>query len=288
MKNNKINCQQAKKIDLYSYLKKNCFKPKKEIKNEAWFSSPFRVEKTPSFKVNLDKNIWYDFGLGLGGTIIDFVMKFNNCSIKEALTILDNNTFSFHQQPKIIAPVNEQNYSITKVTELTNPNLIKYLMERKINIELAKKYCFQVHYRFKNHKEYYGIGFINDNGGWEIRSSIFKGCLYKKTITTINNSSDTVCLFESFSDFLSYLTINKNMQENENYIILNSTALVKYALEYLNEYETVKCYLDNDNSGIKATEIIKQNCKNQFIDRSYKYTNYKDLNEYLMCHKNSR
>jgi CHC2 zinc finger len=38
--------------------------------------SPFRpAEKTPSFKIDPVKNLWFDFGSGEGGTIIDFVQK---------------------------------------------------------------------------------------------------------------------------------------------------------------------------------------------------------------------
>ena len=35
-----------------------------------WYKSPFRTEKEASFKVDLHKEVWYDFGLGKGGDII--------------------------------------------------------------------------------------------------------------------------------------------------------------------------------------------------------------------------
>lgn len=280
-----MNCNKAKKIDLYSYLKKNCFKPKKETKNEAWFLSPFRVEKTPSFKVNLDKNIWYDFGLGLGGTIIDFVMKYNNCSIKEALSILSSNTFSFHQQPKTIATNKEPNYEVTKVGKLKHPNLISYIQQRKLNYEFTEKFCFQVHYTFDNGNEYYSIGFLNDSGGFEIRNKYFKGCLGKKNITFINNHFNVAAIFESWSDFIAYLTYLNEIPE-ENFIILNSTALVKKVIDLISDFKKVRVFVDNDFSGSRVTEIIKNNCKNEFEDCRILYKNHKDLNEFLIYNSN--
>ncbi|MCS2699157.1 CHC2 zinc finger domain-containing protein [Phocaeicola dorei] len=38
--------------------------------NSVWYKSPFRTEKEASFKVDLHKELWYDFGLGKGGDII--------------------------------------------------------------------------------------------------------------------------------------------------------------------------------------------------------------------------
>ena len=29
--------------------------------NELWYSAPYRSERTPSFRVNVEKNVWYDF-----------------------------------------------------------------------------------------------------------------------------------------------------------------------------------------------------------------------------------
>ena len=50
--------------------------------------SPLREEKTPSFTVTIDKNVWYDFGLGLGGDVISLVMKVKNCDFIKAVEYL--------------------------------------------------------------------------------------------------------------------------------------------------------------------------------------------------------
>jgi DNA primase len=277
-----MNCKKAKLIDLIFYLKKQGFKVGKTTAKDVWFYCPFRNnEKTPSFKVDIIKNVWYDFGEGIGGTIIDFIMKYNNCSIKEALAILSKGTFSIHQQTEQIMSKQTPTYSIKKITELTNQKLLDYLSCRKINLLFAKRFCFQVHYSFSNGKENYGIGFMNDVGGLEIRNKFFKGCLGKKEITTINNNSDVVSIFESWSDFLSYLTLKKEIPE-ENFIILNSTSLVKKVSSLLDNYALIQLFFDNDEAGNIATNFLIENTNNEIIDNRIHYKNFNDLNDYLL------
>lgn len=46
---------------------------------------PFHSEKTPSFTVNPDKQIFYCFGCGQGGDVFNFLMKQDNLSYPEAI-----------------------------------------------------------------------------------------------------------------------------------------------------------------------------------------------------------
>lgn len=49
---------------------------------------PFHHEKTPSFHVNRDKQMYHCFGCGVGGNVITFVMEYENFSFPEALKML--------------------------------------------------------------------------------------------------------------------------------------------------------------------------------------------------------
>jgi DNA primase len=49
---------------------------------------PFHNEKTPSFTVSIEKQIYYCFGCHEGGNAISFVMKYENMSFQEALESL--------------------------------------------------------------------------------------------------------------------------------------------------------------------------------------------------------
>lgn len=64
-------------IDKYIQLKKggkNYFAP-----------CPFHKEKSGSFTVNAEKQMYYCFGCGAGGNAVGFVMDYENCSFPEAM-----------------------------------------------------------------------------------------------------------------------------------------------------------------------------------------------------------
>ena len=50
--------------------------------------SPLKEEKTPSFSVDQEKQVFYDFSSGAGGNVVDFVMAMNNCGKSKAVQIL--------------------------------------------------------------------------------------------------------------------------------------------------------------------------------------------------------
>ena len=49
---------------------------------------PFHHEKTPSFIVNPDKQIYHCFGCGEGGNVVSFVMKHDHLDFPEAVRLL--------------------------------------------------------------------------------------------------------------------------------------------------------------------------------------------------------
>lgn len=50
--------------------------------------SPFSNEKTPSFMVSPEKQIWHDFSSGKGGNMFSFIMEVEGLEFKEALELL--------------------------------------------------------------------------------------------------------------------------------------------------------------------------------------------------------
>lgn len=53
---------------------------------------PFHHEKSPSFMINEEKQIWHCFGCGKGGDVFGFLMEIESIDFKEALKILSEKT----------------------------------------------------------------------------------------------------------------------------------------------------------------------------------------------------
>ena len=89
-----MTCAAANQIDMVDYLNSIGQSPQKLYGNNYWYLSTLRSEKLASFKVNRAKNVWYDHGIGKGGSLIDFLMQMHQCDVREALQKLS----SFHPQ----------------------------------------------------------------------------------------------------------------------------------------------------------------------------------------------
>lgn len=73
-------------LDLLAYVSQ--YVELKQSGREYVGLSPFTNEKTPSFFVNPDKNLWYCFSCGDGGNIIKFVEKYHHLKYQQALMLL--------------------------------------------------------------------------------------------------------------------------------------------------------------------------------------------------------
>jgi hypothetical protein len=89
--------------------------------------------------------------------------------------------------------------------------------------------------------------------------------------------------FEGFWDFLSYLTIQKIEKSKHDVAVLNLVANVQKAMDFLETHCEIYTYLDNDEAGRKATELIRS-ANPTVYNRSTKYAEFKDLNDFL-CQK---
>ena len=66
-----MDIQTAKQIRIADYLHSLGYSPVKQQGVNLWYKSPLREEAEASFKVNTEREQWYDFGLGKGGGIIE-------------------------------------------------------------------------------------------------------------------------------------------------------------------------------------------------------------------------
>lgn len=271
--------QAIKRLPIRTYLAERGLRPTKDNPRYGLYLSPLRKEHTPSFKVDYVQNLWYDFGLGAGGSIIDLVMRLERCDFAQAVRFLGSGERTPMAVPvPLSVPPTVPALRMLSDIPLRHPALVGYLSSRGIDPAIASACCREVHYAVGG-RNYFAVGFRNDAGGWELRSERFKGCVSPKHITTIDNRSDTVVAFEGFMDFLSYLSMEKQLQTDA--AVLNSVVNLLKAVPFLERHATIHAFFDNDEAGQKATADLKRLCPNSsVIDRSHLYREHKDLNEY--------
>ena len=273
-----------KQIPIVAYLAQAGFEAKLIKGMNYWYCSPLRSELTPSFKVNAERNQWYDFGTGDHGDIIDLVCALQHCSTAEAMRRLSAlkgvrlaPSFSFGG----ITPLRSQapSMELISVQAVKHPKLLLYLTERGLQLSDASPFLSEIYYKVSE-KCFFALGFPNDAGGWELRNPYFKGCFAPKAISTIKGTdSYKLQLFEDFMDFLSWRKLHPEVQDDS--IILNSLNLLPKLIPSLHAYTMIESLLDDDEAGDRATK--------QLIDAGLPvkdmracYASYKDINEYLI------
>lgn len=274
-----MTIKEANALDMVHYLSSRGFEPAKRKGNNYWYLSPFRDETDPSFKVNRNRNQWYDFGLGKGGNLLDFILLLDGCSIPEVLQRLkQGNPLPITRTESISAEAPA--IEILSVHEVSSPALIRYCQYRRITTDIAYQYLKEVRYK-NGQKIYYALGFKNDMGGFELRAPYFKGSSHPKSPTIFNNNSAEVAVFEGFFDFLSYQTIHdKQWSPVRDFLVLNSTAFFEAQLPIMQEYRQAHLYMDNDKTGTKYTKLALAKSPGQFVDARTLYAGYKDLSDW--------
>ena len=274
-----MNCKQANtQISIRNVLESFSLFPSKGNSKTAFYFAFDREEKTPSLLVNFIKNIAFDFGTGKKYDVVSLVQGIKLCSVSEALEYLSQFDFSFNEQICNITK-DESRYEILSISEVKHNALIQYLKERRIenNIHLLK----EIHYKISD-KKYFGIGFKNDTGGYEIRNKYSKICIGRKDITTIKYNSSMLRIFEGFMDYLSFIQMKKTLKKAlSDYVILNSVSMIFKLKKIIENYEKIELYFDNDEAGNRATNEVRQ--LNPYVeDNRVLYQNYKDLNDFII------
>lgn len=283
-----MNITAAKSISFTALLEALGHNPVRQgVGQEFWYLSPFRTEKTPSFKVK-DDRVFYDHGEGFGGTIIDFSLRYRNSnSIKEVLEWLSQYDYLNRRdiQLKPQRKTNESNIQVNVVKPLSSWALKHYVKEvRKIDLDIARHYFKEIKYTVHD-KQYFALGFANRSGSFELRNAFFKGSTGFKDISLIQspyNPDKTLSVFEGSFDFLSVLTRMKSNYLASDVLVLNSLALQGRAIELIQSkgYQDIYTYLDNDIAGLEATKKFEQ-LPCHVMSQNHRYVGFKDLNEQL-------
>lgn len=157
--------------------------------------SPFSGEKTPSFFVSPDKNIWHDFSSNKGGDIFSFIMEVEGLDFRAALELLarragvDISIYdsagaqAIAKQKKRLLEAHELAAKYYQQSLLKNPQALEYIFKKRgLSRDIVQK--FRIGYapnsrdalvqflkkRGFSNSELSSGGFTNRNGGDLFRS----------------------------------------------------------------------------------------------------------------------
>lgn len=293
-----MNIEKANTIPLSEILLKLGRRPAKERGHDVWYLSPFRNEKTPSFHIHQAKNVWHDFGVGIGGDVVSLVCFYlyvsgEDYSVRDALRWLRN--MMGGSPVALLTPIaplprDPVSLKLEGVGNLRRQELIDYLKERGIPENLGRRYLKEAFVRnFRTGKVFFSLALRNEEEGYELRNAFFKGCIGQKHITFIRGTqspASEVHVFEGVFDFLAALAAQDKDGFPGDVIILNSTSCLPLAFGYIKNhtYETLYAWLDNDDAGKRATEILRKTAVIEerlfFREMNKTYLPFKDVNDW--------
>ena len=247
----RTDIENMRQIPIADFLARLGHEPVRRSGNELWYRAPYRSERTPSFRVNVAKQLWYDFGLGKGGDIFTLVGEFTRSGdfMAQARFIAETARMPLAaaEKPLYLPEPSEPAFEGVEAVPLLRSPLTEYLKERGIPYAVASRHCCRLNYGVRG-KRYFAVGFPNVSGGYETRSRRFKGCVPPKDVSLVKAGdipADVCSVFEGFMDFLSAVTLGL---ATGDCLVLNSVANVEKALKHLDGYERIDCYLDRDEA----------------------------------------
>lgn len=293
-----MNIEQAKAIPVSVILDKMNLTPQRTSGHKTLYFSPFRNEKTASFWVDTQKNLWCDYGnmQWKGGDGIHLVRAYlfyqgMDHHVTDALRWMRNMTGFI----PVIRPVADEDEKPTESTlkwkytgKITKPYLIEYAEKRGIPYSVLTKYFKQSYILNTNSGlSFHSLSMRNDMKGHELRNENFKGCLGRKYITFIRGTDakpDGINIFEGAFDFVSVITQQNGKPMKDDVMILHSLSNLKKATAYIRNYGYKKCFtwMDNDKPGLEAVDAWEEFCKTEegllHVPMNHLYKPYKDVN----------
>ena len=278
--------------DLVSTLKLLGYEPLRKSGGELFYLSMLRDnDSSPSFCVNEKSGLWYDHGIGKGGSIIEFALSYwSNLpfrdAINELLKLSGQLPGEIVNRPQQIKQTSllmrEPSYIIREVKPIGSNNSISAYLKSRGIFEVAQGYLKELYYSVKlkdnSRREVFAAAWQNELNGWEVRNMNFKGCLDKKAMSFIAGNDSKINLFEGMMDFLSWKKLFPN--EPSSALILNTLSFLTPALEKAKIYPEVALFFDHDKAGLKATAEALASIPGS-TDGSGLYAGYNDFNEKL-------
>ena len=293
--------QTAKQYDVYDYL--SIVDPGELVKLSQ---GEYCLYSHDSFKISRrdGQHLWYWYSRGIGGrTALDYLIKVKGYSFVEA--VREVNRTMEGMEPSFFVEEERQKWFKLPPRSSRNDIVIGYLTARGIDWEVIDRMLRRD--MIYQHEEYGSVVFIgfDDNGepahasyrstGYNHAKGDYRGSDKRFAFRLENEHADTVRVFESAIDLLSYVCLCRKWGKAWCHESLISTAGITasrngsvklpLALEhYLEKYpdtKTILVHFDNDKAGQRCAMQIKEKLNGPYKVKLIKPKKGKDYNEYL-------
>ncbi len=242
----------------------------------------YTLKEHDSVRIDPEKNIFIRNSIGVGGSIIDFVMHFESLDFKSAVKKLSDETLiysSFNRTRRNIDNLEKKEKHILSIPEKdkTMKNVFAYLIkkrciEQKIVIDMVhRKFLYQdIHKNcvFVSRDDSGKLKFISLRGTNTYKKFIADaiGCDYSYGLFLGNNADKLViteCAIDSMS-IMSLLYLNEKEYLDYDYLSLSGCGKAEAVVmnQIMNHsYKDIFICLDNDEAGLKTSSEIYENVK---------------------------
>lgn len=292
----------AREMDLYTYLKN--YEPQELV---HFGGSTYCTREHDSLKISNGK--WYWFSRGIGGrSALDYLIKVKELPFTEAVERIAGNSVSSPPVPATPPKPKERALLLPEASP-TADCVIRYLTGRGIDRKLIDL-CLQSG-RLYESLPYHNAVFIGMDRYGKPRYANLRGIGtdFKGEATgsdkrfsfslPAKTESDTLHLFESAIDLLSYATIRKEegMDWQSDHLLslagvyrpkaeLQESSLPLALKQYLGDHPRIRkitLRLDNDRAGRMAAKALTEMLSGAYFVAAHFPPSGKDYNDHL-CH----
>lgn len=213
---------------------------------------PFHREKTPSFHISSDKQLFYCFGCGSGGNIIDFVGKIENLDFVDTIKFLAERA-GITLEEEVYSPEvkarHDKRETILKMNKMAAKKFVKNFAED--DAKSAREYAFGRGLKRETISSF-GIGFARDS--WSdlvdyLKENGFRNDDIVEAGLAVKNEKGHV--YDKFRNRLMFPIIDVR----GNVIAFSGRALDDSPAKYMNSPETP---VFHKGSNIFALNLAKQ------------------------------
>ncbi|MCL2860108.1 MAG: DUF3991 and toprim domain-containing protein [Oscillospiraceae bacterium] len=296
----------AKSIDLLTYLQEN--EPHELVHING---NNYTTKTHDSLKISNGKWNWFSQGIG-GKTAINYLTEVRGYTFLEAMDIMTKNANIISKTDTVKSKKITAKNLILPIKADNNFKIIQYLKSRGIDSEVIN-YCIDkgliyqekdtnnvVFIGYDNNKNphYVGLRGITEKRFMKEATGSKKEYSFRLESATKNN---TVHIFESSIDLLSYATILKSKNRNwkeENLLslagiyqpqkVIGNSKIPKAIEIFLSQNPHIKCiilHLDRDVAGRNSAIALQTVISKKYTVIDSPPTIGKDVNEYLCSTK---